>query len=442
MTEALLPRGLRPRDACGWATLCYLLAVLLLGGASGAGALANFALQMAGAALAGWALARGAAREPTALRRALFVALGLALVQFVPLPPSLWRELPGRAPIAQGFALLGEPLPWLPLGLAPGRALAALAWVIPALAIWLALRRPQAPRALAVRLVIAVALLSVPLGLAQQISGRGYSYAITNYGLGPAFFANANHQSDFLLLALALWFGTAWPDARARLARRGGAPAETFAALALVLAPLLLIVGVVANQSLACLALLGPLLLAGAVIDRPAARLVWPAAAIVTVSVALSALVLLAPLGNDLTGASGEAGISRHDFWRTGLVMLRDHWPVGIGLGGFPARYGWYEDPDRVGGTFVNHAHNDWLELLVDTGVFGLVLLLVALAALARLVARAWRGTDPRARAAALMIITLSLHSLVDYPLRTAALSALFALACVLIEARAEDREG
>jgi hypothetical protein len=85
----------------------------------------------------------------------------------------------------------------------------------------------------------------------------------------------------------------------------------------------------------------------------------------------------------------------------------------------------------------VNHAHNDYLELLLEIGFAAVV----AVAAVLYWVgAKAWRSwterhepNAPLARAGSLIGLMLLLHSLVDYPLRTLALSCLFALSCALM---------
>ena len=41
------------------------------------------------------------------------------MIDIVPLPPELWTALPGRSEIVANYRLLGVPLPWLPLSLAP-----------------------------------------------------------------------------------------------------------------------------------------------------------------------------------------------------------------------------------------------------------------------------------------------------------------------------------
>ena len=88
-----------------------------------------------------------------------------------------------------------------------------------------------------------------------------------------------------------------------------------------------------------------------------------------------------------------------------------------------------------MGLTFVNHAHDDLLEVLIETGAFGLVAVVLFLV---WYVPRAWRlwterRDHPIALAASVIIAVELLHSLVDYPLRTAAMSSIMAMACVLM---------
>ena len=91
--------------------------------------------------------------------------------------------------------------------------------------------------------------------------------------------------------------------------------------------------------------------------------------------------------------------------------------------------------------TFANRAHNDVLELWLETGVFGLVLMTVfGFWFIGRSLA-SWRGAISQefpvdgtlARAATIIIGLLVAHSLVDYPLRTNAILAVFVFCCALL---------
>ena len=86
----------------------------------------------------------------------------------------------------------------------------------------------------------------------------------------------------------------------------------------------------------------------------------------------------------------------------------------------------------------MNHAHNDYLELILELGLPGAVLIAAFLAWWAVAAWRAWRYPDagPFARAASIATAALLAHSLVEFPLRTAALSACFAMGLALLVER------
>jgi hypothetical protein len=94
----------------------YLFLCLLLGG-SAQGIWTNGLLQLTG--IIAWAAA-SSSEEPLArpLRQLTWIALlGLAIValQLVPLPASVWPDLGGRALLAEGYRILGLPLPAAPV---------------------------------------------------------------------------------------------------------------------------------------------------------------------------------------------------------------------------------------------------------------------------------------------------------------------------------------
>ena len=96
---------------------------------------------------------------------------------------------------------------------------------------------------------------------------------------------------------------------------------------------------------------------------------------------------------------------------------------------------------DTLLDTFANRAHNDILELWLEAGAMGIVLMGLFLAWLVFQSLRIWRHRSPDgydvdvllARAATLVIGLIVAHSVVDYPLRTAAMMAMFAFACGLL---------
>lgn len=428
------------------ATLAYLACVLLLGGASAAGFTGNALLQIGGAMIAGWSLWDSGEGETThtGLRRFFLALVLLWGVQFIPMPPGLWQHLPGRGPVFQGFTQLGSPAPWLTLGLAPWHALASIAWWIPALALFASMRAPESPPARhVVWTITAVAVVSVAFGSVQVAGGNFYFYEITNYGDGPGFFANSNHQGSFLLAALALWGCWAIGEQRAagplasKLAPKLAPKQAVEAGIAL-----LLTFGVIVSGSLACQLLLLPVIAALLLVAFPDFRVPMPIALLAALAVvaAFALFLLFGPAANDLTAKGDVPGISRHDFLFTGARILRDFAPFGSGTGTFFELYRWYEDPAQIGTTFVNHAHDDLLETLIETGVFGLAAIALFVGWFARRAWALWSGARRNAMqlAASMVIGTELIHSLVDYPLRTAAMSTVMAIACVLLVRQAD----
>ncbi len=424
--------------------LTYLALVLTLGGASAAGFGANTTLQFLGAALIAWIF--WSDRKPgafsTGLRLFLIALAGVAALQFLPLPPFFWHLLPGRDSIERGFQLAGMAQPWLTLSLNPWGTLQSLAWLLPAIALFVAMRSNQAPAIRhAVWVIVALAYASVLLAGLQVLQDTGYFYAITNRGNGVGPFANSNHFGSFMLVAMALAAAQWLHDVPAQ--RPGRKTLPVVLQLAGLLAPLVL--GVFLSNSLACMLLMLPVLFGIYLLARPDFKIRWPWLALggLVFSVGLAWLLASGLVANDLMTKSGTAGISRGEFLANGLHMLKDFAPFGSGLGTFREIYPWYEDPAGVGTTYVNHAHNDWLEFLIETGVFGVALLVI----FGRwFIATAWagwsgsRGDNLLALGATIAIGAVAAHSLVDYPLRTAAISSLIALSCVVARRPAEPR--
>jgi putative inorganic carbon (hco3(-)) transporter len=428
-----------------WVALSYLALVVLLGGASAAGFSANALLQFGGAFLISWTLWSERIDEGLGTgTRIFFVALAvLALLQFVPLPPGLWENLPGRKAVADGFTLAGFSLPWLSFSLDPWASLQSLVWWFPPLAVFVAMRSMQGPKSRHVILALQIiAYAMVVVAAIQASTGAAYIYASTNFGNGVGQFANSNHFGSFLLVTIALvagqWIHDRDPSPRIKPRFSPG--------LVLIAQLSPLIFGVFLSQSMACMMLLVPMLLGIALIYSPKITIRWPIVFLAGVLIVIGMVWLLTSgvLANDLTAKSGTAGISRGEFLATGLKILGDFSPFGSGIGTFRDLYAWYEEAGMVGTTFVNHAHNDLLELAIETGAAGLIVLVTFVWWFGRRAITIWnadRGGNPVALSATLGIAAVLTHSLVDYPLRTAAVSSLIAL-CMVIMCRSAEPTG
>jgi len=425
----------------------YLLACLILGG-SAQGIWQNTLLQLAGLGIIAWAAATGDEPLPKsaqALMLILIAAFVIVVLQLIPLPASLWAH--GlRMRIAEGYSLLGRPVPSLPLSLTPYASLSTLLAIIPPLAVFCAILRLGAFRAswLAAAL-LAGAVAGITLGALQVVAPGAaspwYLYHETNRGVAVGFFANANHMADLLVCGL--------PFIAALAAGGRSRNIQRYSALLIILAgaALLLVVGIALNGSLAGYTLAVPAIAASILIVAPAQRSVRVPVAIIAGLALVAAVAAMAStsIGSSRIGQEASGSVeSRQEILKTTGRAIRDTMPFGSGLGSFVKVYPLYESADHVTPEYVVHAHNDYAELTLELGLAGVLLIGVFLAWWTAAVRAGWRtgGGGPYARAASIASAVILVHSVVDFPLRTAAISATFAMCLgLLINRRPAQRQ-
>ena len=101
----------------------------------------------------------------------------------------------------------------------------------------------------------------------------------------------------------------------------------------------------------------------------------WAALAAFAILFALAGLQ--GPLGKEAFEADMTSQpTSRRVLAATTVEIIEDSFPVGTGLGTFSTVYRRYEDPSRVTRQFANHAHNDYLEAVLELGLAGILLIL------------------------------------------------------------------
>lgn len=413
-----------------------LLTAVLLGG--GQGFLGDTAAQLLALALLA-VLWRKPGPWPKAALWAIPVLLLPAL--FLLPWPSFFTDSAARAELQRLLLPVIGPLP-TSASLSPAATERALLWLLPAIALYCAgLRSSVGEKQALIALLLAGLLLSVLVGWAQKNSaGQSllYFYQNTNRHAAVGFFANNNHYA--VALAVGLVLVLAWLGLLFR--RRMQQSVHPLQFIFLSLLAVLFLIGFMLSGSRAGLALgmLGAVLVVPAIIaaDAHSGAKRWLFALLAL------GLLLTAQLGMLFILQQFEADPLADGRWQFAQVIgqaLNAFHPAGPGPGSF-----WFVYPQYAGSTMddtiVNHAHNDYLELWLESRwVFVLAAAPVLLAYAAQGI-RLWlrsRGQSPEAllmaRAAWLALLLLLLHSLVDYPLRTTALSAvagLLAACCVL----------
>lgn len=422
--------------------LVVLVSAWLFGGATRFDVLAPTVPLLVGLGVIAILFASRGRRPLTLLEKLCWLGVfAIPLLQLVPLPPALWTRLPVHAYPAEVLGAIGR-APWLPLSLTPSRTLSSAMAFVPAFAVYLCAR--DLPLREANRLLTwlaGFAAISALLGLLQLSGGTGSKlrfYAITNSDAAVGFFSNANHFGTFLALCIPI---VAYLGLRFEAPRGLRNPRSTLIVAGGVIA--LLAAGVIASKSRAGIGAAAlALVVTGVLVHlrlplRPRTKLLSAGASILLLAVASGGFVasgrFAAMAEIDQVGTDGRLAL-----WPTYAQMAGAAMPLGTGLGSFDPTYRAYEDYTKLKSRYLNNAHNDLAQVVIEMGLPGIALLGLWGTLLVAVFARAWREPDRLEReptlgrykviALGFGTIVLLAHSLVDYPLRGACVSATFAL--------------
>ncbi|WP_081668392.1 O-antigen ligase family protein [Sphingomonas phyllosphaerae] len=441
------------RPSLSFILFCSFLVVLsIAGGASRATVYGQFVVRLV-AVLSLFLLALFGDRPEVGRSRPvwwlLLAAIGLAVLQLIPLPPALWQALPGRTLVVD--ATMGQPQPWRPLALVPGTTLNALASLIVPLTtvVMIDSIRPDERRLLPGVILIMIVAANL-LGL-MQLSGSGFNNPLINDSVGEmsGIFANRNHFA--LLLALGCLLVPAWVFAGRN---RGRGRAVIGVGLTLLLLMTIVVSGSRAGLLLGALALAGSLLVARSNIRRALRRApTWAFPALIAAVAAIVAIFVLISVAADravsiqrifeMDAGQDMRGRALPTVW----AMTLNYFPAGAGLGSFDPVFRIHEPLALLKPTYFNHAHNDLLEIVLDAGILGLLLLLAALAWWGWASVAAWRRpadlADPAlARIGSIMLLLTVLASAFDYPARTPTMMMLIVVAASWLHGVKSGRQG
>lgn len=408
----------------------FIGAAMLFGGAGLAYPLLSW-LVIASAVLVIWVMLgkQPWAFQPSLVKAAVALAGAFAVLftlQSVPVPLPLWQAMPGHdiaVTIAQASGLDA----WRSWSLAPDRTLTTILSLLPPLAAVLAIAgSSQRTRILLVRLVVAAGLFNAVLGIVQYASGTDAAllYVTRHRGVAVGLFVNRNHTALFLLVTMLL---TVLPGVIQVSGRMGGPAVQSIRA------------GITALLALAVLATMSRagffLLPASLIVAWMLGRQVTPKVRTIVLAVGGAAvavgLLSLTPPARELAGRYVAASEDkRFDYWTNSSLAMHDALPWGTGAGTFRLVYPTVEPLREVAPDVVNHAHNDYLELLLEAGIPGIALLLAGFALVIAAVARARRNSQSRfdrrvALAAGAGFVLIAASSLVDYPVRMDAIAVL-----------------
>lgn len=434
-----------------WLSAALLTLAFVFGGESRDNPLSTMIIELLGVTLLAATVWSGALAGTGRVGWPEIALLGgvflVPLLQLMPLPPDIWMTLPGRREAVETLRLARIEPGWAPLSLDPEATFRSLLWLVPPAALFLAVGDLETgARFRLAGVVLALCIASLILGGLQITDRDGGLFASPAGGhtdLPIGFFANRNHQGIAMAAALpfAAAFAAIWGSTSSQRIR-----ARNIVFTALVA---LFIVGVLVTRSRAAATLAGPALIGSIAIFwaasgskrlRRETTLMIGAAAVALVFAAQFAISAVFDRFETLADGDG-----RFDMWPSIIKSSADVAPVGAGLGAFVPFYRAWEPLDLMGPNFINHAHNDYLELWLETGWLAPLVLVAFFLWLGRASLKTWSGPATQsaalARASGVAVFVLLAHSVVDYPLRTQALACAFAFAAAcMVPGRRSDQ--
>lgn len=335
----------------------------------------------------------------------LVFAVALTVLQIVPLPSAIFNGL--RPELLLGDPWIGESrFRFISVGV--GRTVECLLYLLAAAALFLAVLRLRAEQVSALLPFFFMGVICNGLAGAIQysLSDDVAIVGLLPFTINAGLFANVNHFSALLFVSIpfVVYYGLF----------RGHILSGSFGLIALLL--LLLAAGSRAGV------LIGLAITALSVIFL-SARSRASGFSVLLIFIGLSIYTITA--WTKIDAEVLDPAFGRGEFARTTIEGIKDNWVTGVGFGNFQKAYQIYERQEMIFKQYVNHAHNDYLEIAFEGGILAIGLTIAYFLLLVTSLIRIRR--DPLRKAALLSVSFILVHSLVDYPLRTEALAMTFA---------------
>lgn len=407
----------------------YLILAGLLGGGLVAWGLAYTPLVIATIMLAALLAWSGGPLFPAGVPRTGQAGLiGVAVVpllQLVPLPPALWQALPGQSQRITTLTAAGIADSWQPLTLEPAStALCAVLAIGLVALVGFLLRLTDVQFRWMPKIATGLVLAGIVIGLFQVVSDGHPQLKVSNMGATMlGFFANKNHMALAIACSIPFFGLVVSRDFFSRERRR--AVVIGYIAFAIVC-----IVTTNSRAGLFLGAVAGATVLAD--IGRGVA-LRWRIAAVAVVGLSLVGLLSTSAF-EQVSDRVGEVDSDlRWQFLSWSKPLAERYALSGSGIGSFATLFTANEQLAWVKPTFVNAAHNDYLQLVIEAGVPGVLVLALLIVSVLRCVGTCWSMSrrDPHRMemiAGFAVLALFALHSGFDYPLRRPAAWIFFAL--------------
>ncbi|RWK60417.1 O-antigen ligase family protein [Mesorhizobium sp.] len=390
-----------------------LFIALLIGGGTASGLYTDTLIEVAAIISAAAVFSQSSGqRIPRSVLWLLIFAVALVILQIVPLPAAIFSGLRPELLLADS-GLVGETrFRFVSVGV--GRTIESLLYLVALAAFFLSVLRLRVEQVRALLPFFFMGVIcnglagAIQYSLSDDIAIKGLLPFTINAGL----FANENHFAALLFVSVP--FVAYYGLFRGHLLS---------GSLGLAILLLLLLAagsraGVLIGLAITVLSIV--FLSARSRVSR---------LSILAVFIGLSAYTIGA--WTKIEADAIDPAFGRGEFARTTIEGIKENWATGVGFGNFQKAYQIYEKEGMIYSKYVNHAHNEYLEIAFEGGA--LAVLLMALYFMMLFMALTKVRRDPLQKAAFLSVSFLLIHSLVDYPLRTEALAMTFAFMNAII---------
>lgn len=309
----------------------------------------------------------------------IFLIAITPLLYLIPISASIWDQLPGHevyTQIAQWVSTnQGGDHVNRAFSLIPYRTEHALFALLPPLAIFITVSALPAPqKRFIVYALLAIAVAEASLATIQYSSNKEFFYfgiPIIKKGIALGTYPNPDHFVLLMEISIPLTFALLTHEIKN--GKKHGSDGSRSLMLKIIygLMIVLFIAGAVFSGSRAGI----PLALLSGFLSymifmhkKNSQHFLLSAVVILVISVALLSFLNLTPVINRF--------ISNNPFLDGRWAIFSNTWegiktffPLGAGPGTFPEIYRIFQPIAQTG--FVNHAHNDYLELIFETGLLG-----------------------------------------------------------------------
>ncbi|RWB32916.1 MAG: O-antigen ligase family protein [Mesorhizobium sp.] len=380
---------------------------LLIGGGTASGLYTDTLIEVAAIITAAAVFSQTSGqRIPYTILWLLIFAVALVILQIVPLPAAIFNAL--RPELLLGDSWLAGQSGFRFVSVGVGRTIECLLYLVASAAFFLSVLRLRTEQVQGLLPFFFMGVIcnglagAIQYSLSDDIAIEGLLPFTINAGL----FANENHFAALLFVSIpfVVYYGLF----------RGHLLSGSLGLATLLL--LLLAVGSRAGV------LIGLAITVLSIVFLSARSRV-SGLSILAIFIGLSVYTIGAWTRIDAEVVDPAFG--RGEFARTTIEGIKENLATGVGFGNFQKAYQIYEKEGMIFKQYVNHAHNDYLEIAFEGGVVAILLMMfyfiLLLAGLVRI------RRDALQKAAFLSVSFLLIHSLVDYPLRTEALAMTFA---------------